>query len=309
MKMRKLLTMTLAAAVAISSMSISAFAAEYTDVKEGDDCYNAVSFLSELGVVSGYEEKNDFKPNNKITRAEFTKLVIDMRGDSGVAQAEEKKGADTIFSDVKADHWASGYITVAVSDGIIAGMGDGTFAPEKNVTYAQAMKMLVCADGYEQWAKNKSGRENVYPTSYMYYANLLKIADGVTASLDDDITRAQAACMIYNAIQAPICVSTGMLSYDKFGNAVEELAMKDGKGDDFQSLLTVIHNVYTAQGHVKGENFVITSAKNFGNEEYKKETEIKNIMIPEKYKKNTKDATAFIRENEDGDGYELIYMY
>lgn len=57
----------------------------------------------------------------------------------------------TKFTDVSADHWASGYINVASQAGIINGDGNGLFRPGDEVTYEEAVKMVVCACGFRLW--------------------------------------------------------------------------------------------------------------------------------------------------------------
>jgi len=49
------------------------------------------------------------------------------------------------FKDVPADHWAASAIQTAVKKGYVSGYPDGTFKPERNVTRAEFMKMLVSA--------------------------------------------------------------------------------------------------------------------------------------------------------------------
>ena len=51
------------------------------------------------------------------------------------------------FTDVPADHWAASAIRTAVSRGYVSGYPDGTFKPDRNVTRAEFMKMLVSALG------------------------------------------------------------------------------------------------------------------------------------------------------------------
>ena len=51
------------------------------------------------------------------------------------------------FSDVPATAWYYEYVTALTQDGVINGMGDGTFAPDGTLTWAQAMKLLLCAHG------------------------------------------------------------------------------------------------------------------------------------------------------------------
>ncbi|MBE6725342.1 MAG: S-layer homology domain-containing protein [Ruminococcaceae bacterium] len=53
----------------------------------------------------------------------------------------------TTFSDVPEAAWYYEYVTALTKDGVINGMGDGTFAPDGTLTWAQAMKLLLCAHG------------------------------------------------------------------------------------------------------------------------------------------------------------------
>ena len=106
----------------------------FTDVTADADVYTAVQTLSSLSILNGYED-GSFGPEKDITRAEFAAVVCRALG------YDSKATAATSFSDVPADHWASGYINYVAGQGIVNGMGDGTFAPEQNVTYEQAIKV------------------------------------------------------------------------------------------------------------------------------------------------------------------------
>lgn len=238
------------AALALSASSFVALAANYPDVDSSASYKQAVDELSALNIINGYED-GTFGPDKLVTRAEFSKMVITALGSSELAQAEAATGSDTQFTDVPGTHWASGYVTAAVSNGIINGMGDGTFAPDANVTYAQAMKMLVCAAGYEQWSLDKGG----WPNGYLYYANQVNIGSGVKDVSDStEITRAQVAQMIDNTLTAPVCVNTNEYSYDAFGNRYAKLEAKDGYGIDYQNILTKRHDAYKVKGTVTGTN-------------------------------------------------------
>lgn len=308
--MKKIISMTLAlTAMFMSFSAVSAAESEkvenkarYSDVKTTDECFDAAELLSRLGIMEGYED-GTFGPENKLTRAEFSKLIIDLYGDAEQKTAEQSAGRDTIFDDVKADHWAAGYITAAASMGVINGMGDGTFAPEAHVTYAQAMKMLVCAAGYEQWSKDRGG----WPDGYMLYGNQIKINDGIKdVSSDAEITRAQTAIMLKNTLNAPLCVEIGA-SYDVYGNKYPELAVRDGEGKDWQTILTR-RDVYAVEGYMdKSDVFVITSAKNFLGEEIDSE---KRVDVHTSYGSENlnKSAAAYIKVNEN-DSCDLIYMH
>lgn len=234
------------AVLAMSASSFVAFAANYPDVDASASYKQAVDELSALEVINGYED-GTFRPDDLVTRAEFSKMVITALGSAELAQAEAAAGRDTQFTDVTGSHWAAGFVTAAVSQSIINGMGDGTFAPDANVTYAQAMKMLVCAAGYEQWSMDQGG----WPDGYMYWGNQLKVGNGVKDVTDStEITRAQVAQMIDNIIDAPVCVDTHKYNFDRYGNQYAELEQMNGTGRDFESILTRNHDTYKVRGTV-----------------------------------------------------------
>ena len=121
--MKKVLSLVLALTLVLGSFGF-AFAAPASDVK-GTDYEDAVIRLTALNVLTGYPD-GTFKPDNTITRAEFAAAV--MRELGLEASAQVSKGT-TAFTDVPAEHWASGYVNLASKLGYINGMGDGTFAP------------------------------------------------------------------------------------------------------------------------------------------------------------------------------------
>jgi hypothetical protein len=233
-------------ALALSLGSLSAFAASYSDVADTASYATAVNELSALGIVNGYED-GTFQPDAKVTRAEVTKMIVASLAQTRAADAA--KGA-TSFSDVASDHWASGYINVGSStSGFINGMGDGTFAPEANVTYAQLVKMLVVSLGYGGMALQEGG----YPTGYITVGDRIGVTKEVVANANDELTRGQVAMLINNSVNLPLLVTT------VWSAANPEYEIKDGTGKYFQSLLTEYHDTYKVEGKI-----VNTSRSNSG---------------------------------------------
>jgi hypothetical protein len=170
-------------------------AAAFTDFSSNE----AVDFLVEQGVINGYED-GTFRPNNEITRAEFTAMLCRAMKEENEAKSLAGRSE---FSDVKSSNWAAGYIRWAKNNGIINGMGDGTFNPQGNVTYEQTIKMIVLAMGYEEsLAEDKGG----YPKGYMEIGQSAglyidvpitwEVPGGVSA---DKNTRRIVAHTMYNA--------------------------------------------------------------------------------------------------------------
>ena len=57
----------------------------YSDVKESDDCFNAVNLLHELNIISGYDD-GSFLPGNDITVNESVKILTAVMGYTVVAE-------------------------------------------------------------------------------------------------------------------------------------------------------------------------------------------------------------------------------
>ena len=185
------------ALVVVFTMMLSTVAfAAYPDVAADADYATAVEVLSALEILQG-DDKGNFNPDANITRAEFAAVVCRALGLEDSANGA--KGV-TSFDDVAADHWATGYINLASQMGIINGYGDGNFGPEDNVTYEQAVKMLVAALGFEYMAQNRGG----WPTGYLVVANAYGVTSGVKATAGEAAARSVVAELTYNALDCPI---------------------------------------------------------------------------------------------------------
>jgi len=137
----------------------------FADIK--DDSY--VDYIIGLGYINLFkgDEKGNFNSESTITRAEFATIVCRMLGYE--EEANRHKGK-SLYTDVSENHWASGYIYVASELGVISGYGDGRFGPEDPVKYEQAIKMLVCALGYnsKEIASDSGFNSDIpYPDGYM----------------------------------------------------------------------------------------------------------------------------------------------
>ena len=192
--MKKLLALVLALVMSMSLVTISnaAFSdADKIDHKEAVDVMNA------LGVINGMPD-GSFNPSGNVTRAEMAKMItITKLGD---VDASAFLGTATGLKDI-AGHWAEGYIQYCFSQGIIAGKGNGTFAPNANVTAAEAAKMLLVAIGYDPDIQGYVGADWTLATvrdaqTKGFYADLKNLP--VTKTL----TRDEAAQMLWNAVQA-----------------------------------------------------------------------------------------------------------
>ena len=106
----------------------------YTDVPAGKWYNNAISTLSNMGVIGGYAD-GTFKPDAPISRAEFAKIAVSF---SNVADLSYRG----YFADVKESDWFSGFVAAAKDAGLIEGYNDGTFQPEKAITRAEVCTIV-----------------------------------------------------------------------------------------------------------------------------------------------------------------------
>ena len=236
------------AALAIVASSASAFAVSFPDVETSASYAGAVQALSGLGVING-DDNGLFNPDNQVTRAEFTKMAVESLGEGDAATSQTtSQFTDAANTTV---HWAAGYIAQGVSDKFINGYDDTTFGPDDQVTYAQACKMLVAAIGYSTYAENQGG----WPSGYVAQASTLGITKGVSATNDTNLTRAQVATLIYNAMDVPLCVIDSWENNVNYatGEIISTPVLKklDGKENrDYQTLLTDRHDAYKVKGRV-----------------------------------------------------------
>lgn len=218
---KRVFSLLLALVLTLSAAAIPASAAEsFSDVTDKKTAQN-VEVLRLLGVIEG-NGAGQFNPSGLLTRAEFCKMVVVLMGKGSDAMRYKTV---TIFPDVRATHWAAGYVNLAVRQSepkLLAGLPDGTFQPDSYITYGQAVTILMRVLGF---ADKDSG--GIWPDGYINLAKSTGVSAGVNLTGSANITRAQAAQLFVNVL------STG----------------KDGKG-------------YTPAGCTKGDKEVTLVSMN-----------------------------------------------
>ncbi len=113
----------------------------FTDLPDTNWAYSYIAALYCRNVVTGYSD-GTFRPNSSATRGQFTKMLA-----LGMGWTREYPPyAD--FSDVLPGSTYFPYVATAYRLGVINGYPDGTFRPNEPVTRAQAVKMIVIAEGW-----------------------------------------------------------------------------------------------------------------------------------------------------------------
>lgn len=204
----------------------------FSDVPESYIYIDAIEYVLGQDIVSGYSD-GTFKPDNAVTRGEFTKIIIgslcgkltdfrfensecglsfgvqgggyiplpDVDGCSEGPGWEECSNVATygekLFVDgiyVRKDFGP--YIYEAKKRNIISGYSDGTFKPDVNITFDQAAKIVANSFGFLEDDKSKP-----YPDNRLHrYVSELSDRDAIPMEIqsrDSYITRGQMVEIIY----------------------------------------------------------------------------------------------------------------
>lgn len=195
MSLKKTLVALMVMAMLLTSAVTASAGSAFPDV-EGTKYADAASRLAALNILKGFED-GSFKPNDAITRAQFAAVAVRTLG---LASAADYAKVDTKFTDVPGSHWAAGFINVAVDQGLLRGYPDGTFKPESQVTYAEALAIVVRALGYEPSIKG------AWPTNYIVKGAEIGISKGMTFAANAPAPRGDVALFVDNSLEIPLMI-------------------------------------------------------------------------------------------------------
>lgn len=161
----------------------------------------AAKYIDKLvknGGISGYGD-GTFKPDNAITRAEFTKIIVSV--------FELEGNGDNDYSDVAKDAWYSEYIDRASANAIIYG-SDGKFFPNNNITRQDAAlivyRVLKLKNIPMQGGDDFVDQDEIadYAKDAVAHMSGIGIINGYEGKFmpSNNITRAEAATIIALAI-------------------------------------------------------------------------------------------------------------
>lgn len=189
--------------------------AVFTDISDSRVSQTA-AVLDALGIMQGVGG-GSFAPGKALTRAQFCKLAVTAMGVTDVSPY----ASYTIFPDVKHSHWAAPYINAAVrhpelkEKSIIRGYADGSFGPNKIVSYGEVCTMLLRMLGYKE--------EDVgpfWPADYIAQAQAIGLTDGVTITdARAAVKRGDAAVLLLNALNTDKKGEEGSTLLDKVASS------------------------------------------------------------------------------------------
>lgn len=173
----------------------------FADVPADHWCSVPVASLYEKKIINGVDAKH-FAPENKVTRAEFAKMVV-------LALFPDADVSSVAFEDVNSSQWYFDSVSKAAGLGLINGTGNGSFEPDSTVSRQDAAVIIYRA--LEKKGKVLSSTsaftDNDQIASYARDAASALKGAGILSGMNDgsfapngELTRAQAAKMLYETL-------------------------------------------------------------------------------------------------------------
>lgn len=203
MKLKRIICFITLICVAVTSVIAGAQSIAYKDVEDGAYYKDAATVLTGFKIISGDGDGN-LRPYSTITRGEFAKLAVGMLNE--IENAKAASAGISYFSDVYNGYWALPFINYVADKNIIVGYSNGTFAPDNNITYGEALTVVLRILGYDD-----SVITGFWPDSYVLKAAALSVTEGMTFDAAAPITRADAFVIIAKALETKTNGSNKML--------------------------------------------------------------------------------------------------
>lgn len=187
-----------AAPPTVKTENIVNAAQEFYDLKNTHWAYDAVMYLANNSILSGYDD-NLFRPDNTVTRAEFVTMICKLIN-------PQILDAKSVFADVDDTSWFAPYVMTAYQNGWINGISEDSFAPNMSIT-----RQDMCVILYRIINSGESGdlqfEDKDKIAYYAYNAVSVLNKSGLINGFEDNsfrpadnCTRAQAASILYRYI-------------------------------------------------------------------------------------------------------------
>ena len=243
-----------------SNISLAAEADSSAPVKE-------MTILTQLELVKELPENMD----STVSRGRFTQILIKMMN------MDSLDASGTVITDINEFHDYFPTMSRAIKLGLVNGP---VTRPDDAVKSNEAIKMIICMTGYNQYALHKSG----WPIGYQAVARDIGLLKGVSAIGDVELSWNEAIRLLYNAI----CVD--VLEPEYIGEESTNYNSTEGR-----TILSQAHGIVSGEGIVESVN-----GKSLENYDGLKSNE---VIID-----NQKFTTAF-EETRDYVGYNVEYFY
>lgn len=199
MKVKRFVAMAIAIAIFLAASVIEIQAAPV--VTPQDISSQALLKLE----VLHRDSKGSLRLKEKTRRYEFIEFVNAMMCYEPVTGAD---AANISFKDVTSKHRAYNDIRTAAANHIIEAYGDGTIKPDRNITYSEALRMVLKALGYAGEIKDLDDEGIILKSDELGLSKDVRLTPG------KQLTRGEAILIIYNALTVDFADTPGEESED-----------------------------------------------------------------------------------------------
>lgn len=169
-------------------------------------------------------------------------LYVSAQWAEGEAAEEPGEEISVEFPDVKTGDWFYEYVAELAGSGVINGFEDGSFRPGEDVTWGQALKLILLTSGFSEKAADKDGH---WASGYLKFAEEKEyVAKGSVTDLDGAISRGEIASLAAAALELsvpgdmenPFDDTSSQAALALYAEGIMEGSLEDGKrlfkGDD-----------------------------------------------------------------------------
>ena len=229
----------------------------------------ALEFLQSLNIILTKDKADDFSEDKAVSKGDFSIYLV------RALKMEPHGGVELPFTDIKKEDAIYPYICALYQSGVVHGY-NSEFNVNKNISYYEAVKMMIAALGYGEVAELSGG----YPAGYLSIAIELYILQNVKLQSNDTITKKEAATLLFNMLSADIMEHNGLV------------AVVNSEENKFSKL----YDIYNTKGRVVRNSEVSLLAKN--SPAINGYVQIGDEMFKEGYT----DVSSYI-------GYEIEFYY
>ena len=205
--LKKVLALVLAVVMIMGVVTVAS-AKTYTDVKATDDYATAIDILSNLNILDGFKDGDNysFKADGTFTRAQAAKIVAIVHNAATNGKIKDQTAISALYSNAQNpfvdcnNSWALPFINYCRITGLADGMTATTYEPNRYVTGVQFLKLMLTTLNFDTAKEGYTGTG--WDVNVLNRANEI----GLTAGLKDGwkaiapITRGEAAQVLYNAL-------------------------------------------------------------------------------------------------------------
>ena len=197
--LKRALSLLLSSTMVLGMVVMGGSAAGYQDVDASNDNQEAIEVLQAVGIMSGVDDAGNFNPDGSLTRNEMAVVMAHLLN----LDYDYYRGVNT-FSDVP--EWAAPYVAACVAEGVTAGIGNGLYGGDQQITAAQASLMIMKALGYFQ---NQEDFGDDWQIATIRQASYINLFDKVNSNADAALTRGQVAQLVLNGLKSDMVTFTG----------------------------------------------------------------------------------------------------